>query len=167
MLNIQMIRTRCRELLAQAEAKGNERNIRKFRNLSAALLEDDCFSDPEKRNIIHFPVLAGFPREEKEEFYRHMEEANRFPGILYCSGVNDNTFPVKTILEPSVEHYCQFSNRTVCIIRNETSFYYRNSDGKRFYDGSLQSWFEDSQYACETLRYTLFPKTPEKQEEIR
>lgn len=62
MLNMQMIRTRCRELLAQAEAEGNERNIRKFRNLSAALLEDDCFSDPEKRNIIHFPVLAGFPR---------------------------------------------------------------------------------------------------------
>lgn len=166
MLTLEMIRTRCRELLAQAESEGNERNIWRFQGLSKALQEDDCFTNHEKRKMIQFPFLywMDFPREEKEEFFRHIEEASRFPGILHCPDGNGKTVPVKAILEPSVEYYCQFSNGTICKIREETNFYYLNRDGRWVYDGSLQRWFEDAQYSYETLRYTLLPKATEEQE---
>ena len=156
MLDLERIRTRCREQLAQAEAEENEKMILRFRAIRQALQEDDCFSNRRKREKIRLAFIAwlDFPLQEKEEFLKKMEDAARRPGILLCPVGNGKTVQVNAILDPEIEDYYQFSNGIICKIREETSFYYLR-DGKWICDGDLQRWFEDPQYCCESLRYQL------------
>ena len=159
MLNLEMIRTRCRELLEIAIEEQNETKIRRLTELHTFLQADNCLSTHRNRDMARTALVVrlDFPYGEMDAFLDHLDAAACVPGLLYCSDETEQRVPVPAILDPEIEHYYQFSSGIIFKVRYETEFYYLSSDGRWIYDGGLERQFIDSQYPYTSLSYKLLP----------
>lgn len=172
MLNLDIIRRRCRELLIQAELENNQKKRKRLLECYRRFQEDDCFSNPQKRKDNYFLLFMGldFSMDEAYDYCEYMENASAAPGVLLPIRWNGKEKmegkPVEAILNPAVENYYQFESGTIFKIRNGTQYYRLNSDGEWFYDGSLQRRCEDAAYRFWRIGYRILENNEEHKESL-
>lgn len=130
MLNLEIIRQRCEELLAQAEREKNLEKRKRFLEYRQRLQEEDCFSNARKRaqNCLMLPYL-GFSLDEAYAYNTYMENATEVRGELLSKLRDGSEYPIKTVLNPEIEDYYQFDWGPVFKVRNGRESYYLRGNG--------------------------------------
>lgn len=159
MIDLEMIRTRCDELLQAAMESGDKKRIERLLLCKEKFAEEDCFSEEKQRqNWRHMVFNLEFSHEEIEEFREYLENRTKVKGLLYTIGSDGREYPEEVILDPKNEGYYQFKHGPVCKKRFTGGGFYDTYvlfDGRWVYDGSLERKFEDTGYEYIDLRCEL------------
>lgn len=164
MLDLDMIRQRCRERLILAELENDQKKRKRLLECEQLLREDDCFSNRRKREPLYQMLVTrlGFELDEAYDFYEYLDHATEVWGELIPIRWNGKEFvdgqPVKARINPEMEDYYQFETGRIFKVYDNLNFYYLNADREWVHDGSLQKRFYESGDSYWRIKYRIEPK---------